>query len=60
MVELDPFDVNAEIPHELHQQMRASCPVARIPVGWFLTRHAEVLSAVRDMNTFQSSCGASC
>ncbi|HEY2304127.1 MAG TPA: cytochrome P450 [Acidimicrobiales bacterium] len=54
-VDLDPFDVNARIPHEMHQEMRSTCPVARIPVGWFLTRHAEVLLAVRDVETFQSS-----
>jgi cytochrome P450 len=54
-VEFDPFDASVGIPHELFDELRSECPVARIPVGWFLTRHAEVLSAVRDVESFRTS-----
>jgi cytochrome P450 family 109 len=54
-VEYDPFDVAQEIPVDIHRELRQACPVARIPVGWFLTRHADVRDAVRDVESFRTS-----
>lgn len=54
-VDFDPFDATVGIPHELLGELRERCPVARIPVGWYLTRHADVAAAVRDVETFRSS-----
>lgn len=54
-VEYNPFDVEAGIPVELHRELRATCPVAKIPVGWFLSRYADVRGAVRDVESFRSS-----
>jgi len=55
IVDFDPFDASVGIPHERFEELRQTCPVARVPVGWFLTRHAEVLSAVRDVESFRTS-----
>jgi cytochrome P450 len=54
-VEYDPFDVHASVAVEALHDMRATCPVARIEVGWLLTRHADVKSAVRDVESFRTS-----
>jgi cytochrome P450 len=54
-VEFDPFEVDADIPHDAHRTMRAECPVAKIPVGWFLARHEHVVTGVKDVDTFRSS-----
>ena len=37
IVDFDPFDASVGIPHERFSELRETCPVARIPVGWFLT-----------------------
>src|SRR3954447_25351502 len=54
-VEFDPFEVDADIPHDAHRALRSSCPVAQIPVGWFLARHGDVVTGVKDVDTFRSS-----
>jgi len=51
MVEFDPFEVDAEIPHDAHRALRSACPVAQIPVGWFLARHGDVVTGVKDVDT---------
>lgn len=51
----DPFDVTADIPIDALREMRATCPVAAIDVGWLLTTHADVKSAVRDVESFRTS-----
>jgi cytochrome P450 len=55
IVEFDPFEVDADIPHDAHRALRSSCPVAQIPVGWFLARHGDVVTGVKDVDTFRSS-----
>jgi cytochrome P450 len=54
-VRYDPFDVTAGVPIDDLREMRATCPVAHLGVGWLLTRHADVKSAVRDVESFRSS-----
>jgi cytochrome P450 len=54
-IELDPFRAEDHVPYEQLRTMRRECPVARIPVGWFLSRQAEVLEAVRQVDTFVAS-----
>jgi cytochrome P450 len=54
-VPYDPFDTTAEIPIDQLRELRASCPVAPVPVGWLLTRHCDVQAAVRDIESFRSS-----
>ena len=54
-VEYDPFDVAADVPIDALREMRATCPVAHIDVGWLLTTHADVKSAVRDVESFRTS-----
>ena len=52
----DPLDLSQGIPHEGYRRLRAEAPVARTPKGlWFLARQAEVLAAVRDVESFRSS-----
>ena len=54
-IELDPFQARDHVPYEQLRIMRKECPVARIPVGWYLSRQAEVLEAVRQVDTFVAS-----
>lgn len=54
-VEYDPFDVAADVPIDALREMRATCPVGHIDVGWLLTTHADVKSAVRDVESFRTS-----
>ena len=54
-IDFDPFDATVGIPHDLLTDLRERCPVAPIPVGWYLTRHADVAAAVRDIESFRSS-----
>ncbi len=38
------------------EQLRAGCPVSRAPSGaWFLARHADVVAAAKDVDTFVAS-----
>ena len=54
-VDLDPFVSAAHLaPAEL-RRIRAECPVARIPVGWYLSTQADVLEAMRLVDTFIAS-----
>ena len=55
IAEFDPFEVDADIPHDAHRALREGCPVAPIPVGWFLARHHDVVTGVKDVDTFRSS-----
>jgi cytochrome P450 len=54
-IEYDPFDVAADVPIDALRELRAECPVARLDIGWLLTTHADVKSAVRDVETFRTS-----
>ena len=51
----DPFDVAADVPIDALRDLRAGCPVPHIEVGWLLTTHADVKSAVRDVESFRTS-----
>jgi cytochrome P450 len=54
-VEYNPFDVAADVPIDALRALRNECPVARIDVGWLLTRHEHVKNAVRDVDSFRTS-----
>ena len=51
----DPFAYPEEVPHDTLTGLRAECPVARTPTGWYLTKFDDVLAATRDVETFVSS-----
>jgi cytochrome P450 len=54
-IDFDPFEARSDIPHELFTQLRAGCPVARTPTGWYLARQDDVLEATKQVDTFVSS-----
>src|ERR1700728_3236368 len=54
-VELDPFAPSDRVSYEQLGQMRQECPVARIPVGWYLSRQSDVLDATKRLDTFAAS-----
>lgn len=54
-IDFDPFAARDNIPHELFTELRAQCPVARTPTGWYLARHDDVLEATKLVDTFVSS-----
>jgi len=52
----DPIDTSGGVPYELFAELRARCPVSSTPSGArFLSRHADVLAATRDIESFQAS-----
>jgi cytochrome P450 len=54
-IDLDPFNSSAQLHPDELRRMRNECPVARIPVGWYLSTQAEVLEAMRLVDTFVAS-----
>ena len=55
IVEFDPFASTDEVPHAVFAEMRRSCPVARTPSGWYLSRYADVVEATKHVDQFVSS-----
>ena len=55
IVDFDPFKPEAAVNHELFARLRNECPVAKLRVGWFLSKQADVLAATRDVETFVAS-----
>ena len=54
-IDFDPYMPTDAIPYPLFADMRARCPVARIPVGWYLSRLDDVVTASRLVDTFVGS-----
>lgn len=54
-IDYDPFDVAADVPVDRLRELRSTCPVAHIDIGWLLTTHPDVKSAVRDVESFRTS-----
>lgn len=54
-VDLDPFASLPAVDHAGLRELRERCPVARIPVGWYLSNHATVSEAPRHVDTFVAS-----
>jgi cytochrome P450 len=54
-IELDPFEAADQVDYERLRALRSECPVARIPVGWYLSRQEEILEAVKRVDTFVAS-----
>jgi cytochrome P450 len=55
VIDFDPYTSGESVPHELFADMRARCPVARIPVGWYLARLDDVVTASKLVDTFVAS-----
>ncbi|HQV56748.1 MAG TPA: cytochrome P450, partial [Ilumatobacteraceae bacterium] len=53
--DLDPFAALPAVDHDGLRELRERCPVARIPVGWYLSSHATVSEAPRHVDTFVAS-----
>jgi cytochrome P450 len=55
IVDFDPYTSGESVPNELFAEMRARCPVARIPIGWYLARLDDVVTASKLVDTFVAS-----
>ena len=55
IVDFDPYTSGESVPHTLFAEMRAQCPVARIPIGWYLARLDDVVVASKMVDTFVAS-----
>ena len=53
--DFDPFQSGAAVPHAQYATWREECPVARLAIGWFLSKQADVLAATKDVETFVAS-----
>ncbi len=52
----NPLDGTAGLPYELFAELRATCPVSTTQSGTtFLARHADVLNATKNIESFQAS-----
>lgn len=54
-VDLDPFAALPAVDHAGLRDLRERCPVARIPVGWYLSERDDVFEATRHVDTFVAS-----
>ena len=54
-LDLDPFVSAAQLGPDEMRRVRGECPVARIPIGWYVSTQAEVLEAMRLVDTFVAS-----
>ena len=54
-IDFDPYTSGESVPYSLFAEMRAQCPVARIPVGWYLSRLDDVMAASKMVDTFVAS-----
>lgn len=55
IIDFDPYTSGESVPNELFAEMRAKCPVARIPMGWYLSRLDDVVTASKLVDTFVAS-----
>jgi cytochrome P450 len=55
IIDFDPYTSGESVPNELFAEMRARCPVARIPMGWYLARLDDVVTASKLVDTFVAS-----
>jgi len=55
IVDFDPYTSGESVPNALFADMRARCPVARIPMGWYLARLGDVVTASKLVDTFVAS-----
>lgn len=53
--QFDPFEARGDIPHEEFRRLRAECPVAPTPSGWYLARRDDVHEATKAVEVFVSS-----
>jgi cytochrome P450 len=56
MTTFDPLAPRDDVPYAELADLRHRCPVAPTPSGhWYLSRHADVTQASRDVHTFEGS-----
>ncbi len=55
ITDFDPFAARDDIPYEQFAEIRRTCPVARTPTGWYLSKRDDVLAATKSVETFVSS-----
>ena len=53
-VDFDPFTQTESVPHDLFARLRADAR-SRVPVGWYLSKHDDVVAASRDTDVFVAS-----
>lgn len=52
----DPLAPTNEVPHGELGRLRRSCPISQTPTGtWYLARHADVVTASRDVARIESA-----
>lgn len=52
----DPLAPTNEVPHEQLGELRRACPISHTPGGtWYLARHADVVTASRDVERIESA-----
>lgn len=53
---VDPIDSSRGLPYDVFSELRATCPVSLTASGaYFISRHADVLTATRDTESFQAN-----
>ncbi len=54
--EFDPLAPVDEVPHARLGDLRRECPISRTPSGpWYLARHADIVTASRDVERIESA-----
>jgi cytochrome P450 len=57
-IEFEPFEDRPESPYEVLSDLRAACPVAKVPSGfYYLARYDDCVAAFRDWRTFANAGG---
>jgi cytochrome P450 len=52
----DPLAPTNEVPHDELGRLRRTCPISQTPTGtWYLARHADVVTASRDVERIESA-----
>lgn len=52
----DPMDTAERIPHDVYAQLRREQPISKTSTGaWFLSKHADLIAAAKEVDTFRAS-----
>lgn len=54
-IDFDPYAPSHEPDHRRQAELRQKCPMAPTPSGWFVSRYDDVVSVLKDPETFFSS-----
>ena len=55
MEQFDPFEARDDVPYDEFARLRATCPVAPTPSGWYLARRDDVHEATKAVDVFVAS-----